>query len=78
MDIFEISGSWLIVVGIHSIGGDGITGTRSQSSRTRLTFERCWTGDEWSTHHFRGLKFESREEADEYLVKNASQLHATL
>lgn len=72
--VFEEGGVWRIVRNLRQIFSNGINGTLSGSSRSRMIYE-CWDGKEWCHQRHFGLKFSSRSEAEEYLTAYSDALN---
>jgi len=79
MELLEWSGKWLIVINPHTIGRDGLAGTRSRSNvRVRWTFDKCWSGDGWVPQSPMGKGFDTQPEAMQYLQDNRDRMEASL
>jgi hypothetical protein len=69
---FQHGGRWILVRGLKQEKGKN----RSGMETVRSTFADCWTGDGWSPGTHVALSFDTREDAERYLVANAGPMEA--
>jgi len=64
VSIFPENGEWLIVLNHAEQSHDP---AEVDMSHTTSSFDKCWTGDDWTDMPVNGQRFESKMEAAEYL-----------
>lgn len=74
IEVLDNEGKWIIVENPRLWQSEGITGSRARSNRSRLNFDRCWTGDHWTGQVHFAKRFASSEEAKLYLQEHLDLL----
>lgn len=63
--IFPENGEWLLV--LNPAEPDHTASEIANEPPTAPSFERCWTGENWTESPSDGQRFDSKEQAAEYL-----------
>lgn len=64
VSIFPENGEWLLVL---NYAEESHASVEADTSHAASSFDRCWSGDDWTEMPANGQRFESKEEALAYL-----------
>ena len=75
MDIqpYPDSELWILAANVREADAHDIGTTHSEQT-TQNAYEKCWTGEGWGSVASASQRFETRQEAEEYLEANRAQM----